>query len=92
MEALGDAKQLQHEQFRKAQGIDYMTKPPIGLPTSMKGQEADTLPGGVTYFDSGHRGHGPAPALRREAGPEPPAADIQDVRGGSTRPSTPTCS
>ena len=29
MEALGDIKQLQHEQLRKAQGIDYMTKPPL---------------------------------------------------------------
>ena len=27
MEALGDIRQLQHEQLRKAQGIDYMTKP-----------------------------------------------------------------
>lgn len=53
MECLGDAKQLQHEQFRKAQGIDYMTKPPIGLPTNMKGSEVDALPGGVTYFDTG---------------------------------------
>jgi hypothetical protein len=32
MEALGDIKQLQHEQLRKGQGIDYMTLPPIGLP------------------------------------------------------------
>lgn len=51
MEMLGDAKQLQHEQFRKAQGIDYMTKPPIGMPTSARGQEIDALPGGVTFFD-----------------------------------------
>lgn len=51
MEALGDTKQLQHEQLRKGQGIDYMTKPPVGLPTAMKGQEIDLLPGGVSYFD-----------------------------------------
>jgi hypothetical protein len=29
MEALGDIKQLQHEQVRKAEGIDYKTKPPL---------------------------------------------------------------
>lgn len=58
MEALGDAKQLQHEQFRKAQAIDYMTKPPIGLPTAMKGVEIDTLPGGVSFFDQAGGGMG----------------------------------
>ncbi|QCW21983.1 head-tail connector protein [Caulobacter phage Jess A] len=51
MEALGDAKQLQHEQLRKAQAIDYQTKPPVGLPSLTKGQEANLLPGGVTYMD-----------------------------------------
>lgn len=52
MEALGDIKQLQHEQLRKAQGIDYKTKPPLQMPTAMKGNIADTLPGGVTYVDT----------------------------------------
>jgi hypothetical protein len=33
MEALGDIKQLQHEQLRKAQGIDYQTNPPLQIPT-----------------------------------------------------------
>jgi hypothetical protein len=51
MEALGDIKQLQHEQLRKANGIDYMTKPPLQVPTSMKGREVDFLPGGITYAD-----------------------------------------
>jgi hypothetical protein len=48
MEALGDIKQLQHEQLRKAQGIDYMTLPPVGCRAAMKGRELDTLPGGVS--------------------------------------------
>jgi hypothetical protein len=51
MEALGDIKQLQHEQLRKAQAIDYQTKPPIGLPVSAKGREVDLVPGGISYFD-----------------------------------------
>lgn len=51
MEALGDVKQLQHEQLRKAQGIDYKTKPPVQVPTTLKNREVDMLPGGITYFD-----------------------------------------
>lgn len=52
MEALGDSRQLQHEQLRKAQAIDYQTLPPIALPNAAKGQESNYLPGGVSYFDS----------------------------------------
>jgi hypothetical protein len=52
MEALGDVKQLQHEQLRKAQAIDYQTKPPLALPVSAKGHDVDIVPGGVSYFDS----------------------------------------
>lgn len=51
MEALGDVKQLQHEQLRKAQGIDYKSNPPLQVPSSLKNREVDRLPGGVTYFD-----------------------------------------
>jgi len=51
MEALGDVKQLQHEQLRKAQGIDYKARPPLQVPTSLKNREVDMMPGGVTYFD-----------------------------------------
>ena len=51
MEALGDIKQLQHEQLRKAQGIDYQTKPPLQVPAYMKNRDVDSLPGGVTYVD-----------------------------------------
>ena len=51
MDALGDIKQLQHEQMRKAQAIDYQTKPPLQVPSSMKARELDILPGGVSYVD-----------------------------------------
>jgi hypothetical protein len=52
MEALGDIKQLQHAQLRKAQAIDYKVKPPLQLPTSLKEQQHSTLPGGTAFFDS----------------------------------------
>jgi hypothetical protein len=51
MEALGDIKQLQHEQLRKANAIDYQTNPPLQVPTAMKNNEINRLPGGVTYYD-----------------------------------------
>jgi hypothetical protein len=44
MEALGDIKQLQQEQLRKSQGIDYMTNPPLQLPTSLKNRESTACP------------------------------------------------
>ncbi len=51
MEALGDVKQLQHEQLRKAQSIDYQTKPPLQVPSYLKNRDVDSLPGGVTFVD-----------------------------------------
>ncbi len=52
MEALGDSKQLQHEQLRKAQGIDYQTNPPIQVPTTYKDAARQRLPGGVMFIDT----------------------------------------
>ena len=53
MEALGDVKQLMHGQLRKAEAIDYGTKPPIALPTALAGQRHNTLPGGIVFADLG---------------------------------------
>lgn len=80
MEAFGDIKQLQHEQLRKANGIDYMTKPPLQLPISMKGREVNILPSGLTYVDQ----VGPQNAVRSlfdvNINLEHLLIDIQDVR------------
>jgi hypothetical protein len=79
MEALGDIKQLQHQQLRKGQGIDYMVKPPVQLPVSMKNQEFNSLPGGASYVDSSVGGGIKAawePTLRLDH----LLTDIQDVR------------
>jgi hypothetical protein len=53
MEALGDIKQLQHEQLRKAQGIDYQTNPPLQVPDSLKNRDVERLPGGITFVPQG---------------------------------------
>jgi hypothetical protein len=53
MEALGDIKQLQHEQLRKAQGIDYQTNPPLQIPDGLKNRDVERLPGGITFRPDG---------------------------------------
>jgi hypothetical protein len=53
MEALGDVKQLQQEQLRKAQGIDYKTNPPVQVPSGLKNRDVDRLPGGITFIEPG---------------------------------------
>ena len=49
MDALGDVKQLQQEQLRKAQAIDKMVNPPLVADVQLKNQPASLLPGGITY-------------------------------------------
>lgn len=80
MEALGDIKQLQHEQLRKAQGIDYQTKPPLQLPTSLKNVEVNSLPGGATYVDSATPSGGIRPQFEVNLNLQHLTMDIQDVR------------
>lgn len=81
MEALGDIKQLQHEQLRKAQAIDYMTKPPLQAPSSMKNREIDMLPGGTTYVDMNGPSAGIRNAFEVRLDLQHLLMDIQDVRG-----------
>ena len=80
MEALGDIKQLQHEQLRKAQGIDYKTRPPLQAPTSMKNREIDSLPGGVSFVDAANPNGGIRTAFEVNLDLSHLLMDIQDVR------------
>lgn len=80
MEALGDIKQLQHEQLRKAQAIDYKTKPPLQVPTSMKNRDVETLPGGVSYVDANSQTGGIRTAFEVNLDLSHLLNDIQDVR------------
>lgn len=81
MEALGDVKQLQHEQLRKAQGIDFKTKPPLQVPISMKNRDIETLPGGVSFVDMASNAGGIKTAFEVNIDLSHLLADIQDVRG-----------
>lgn len=80
MEALGDIKQLQHEQLRKAQGIDYKTRPPLQAPSSVKVREIDMLPGGVTFVDAPGQGQGVRSMFEVNLDLSHLLADINDVR------------
>lgn len=60
MECLGDVKQLQHQQLRKGQAIDYQVNPPLVVPTGYKEAAGNRLPGGVMYVDMA----GPQNAVR----------------------------
>lgn len=81
MRALGAIKQLQFEHMRKMQGIDYQTNPPLQVPASLKNQDADFLPGGVTYFDemAGPK-NGVRTAFDVQLDLQHLLLDIQDVR------------
>jgi len=80
MEALGDIKQLQHEQLRKAQGIDFKTKPPLQVPSSMKNRDVEAMPGGISYVDMASGGQGIKTAFEVTLDLSHLLADIQDVR------------
>jgi len=80
MEALGDVKQLQHQQFKKSVGIDWQTDPLRMLPEAMRGQEGQAIPGGTLFYSG-------ADAPKITAGSDlrfelnALLGDIQDVRG-----------
>lgn len=78
MEALGAINQLQHQALRKAECIDYKTKPPMFLPASLLNRDVSLLPGGVTFVD------GPQDTIRSaydvNLDMSHLLADIQDVR------------
>ena len=50
-ECLGDMRaiQLGHEQI--ARGVDYQVNPPLLIPAYLKGQEKQTLPNGIAYYN-----------------------------------------
>jgi len=62
MEHLGDVKQLQHQQRRKAEAIDKLVNPPMVASTSLKGKPTTVIPGGTTYVDQAQGSQGFAPA------------------------------
>ncbi len=52
MTALGDNRQLQLQEKRKAQGIDKMVSPPLHGPAILRNQAVSSLPSGGTFYDA----------------------------------------
>jgi hypothetical protein len=80
MDCLGDIKQLQHQQKRKAQAIDKMVNPPMTAPTSLRGKASTVLPGGTTYVDPTQGGQGFVPAYQVQPRLNEMMMDIQSVQ------------
>jgi Bacteriophage head to tail connecting protein len=56
MDCLGDVKSLQTYERQKARLIAKIVDPPMKGPSSLKAGRANTLPGDITYVDSGANG------------------------------------
>lgn len=80
MEALGDLKQLQNSQWRKAQAIDYMANPPVVVPADLKDDEQALLPGGVIYTGNATQAQGVRSAFDVNLKVDSVLVDIQDCR------------
>lgn len=80
MECLGDVKQLQHQQLRKGQAIDYQVNPPLQVPSKYKEAHKARLPGGVFYVDSVGQQGGVRSAYDVNLNLQHLMLDIQDVR------------
>lgn len=51
-DALPDIRQLQFEQLRKGQAIDYQVQPPLAVPAQLREAGVNRLPGGVQFVDT----------------------------------------
>jgi hypothetical protein len=80
MDCLGDVKQLQLSQLRKAQAIDYQVNPPLQIPVAYKDQAHKRLPGGAMYIDSSTPQGGVRTAFDVNLRLDYLLADIQDNR------------
>jgi hypothetical protein len=80
MECLGDVKQLQFQQTRKSQAIDYQVNPPLAVPVGYQEKGSSRLPGGVLYVP----GNGTSAPIKSawdvNLRLDHLSADIQDVR------------
>lgn len=79
MDALGDIKQLQVEQKRKAQGIDKQVNPPLLGDPSLKNEPMSTIPGGITYVSNIGSNAGLKPIYEVKPDLEHMVKDIEQV-------------
>lgn len=80
MTALGDVKQLQIEQKRKAQAIEKGINPPMVGPTSLRKKKTSILPGDMTFTDEREGMKGFRKAHDIQLNLEHLILDIRDIR------------
>ena len=80
MEALGDLRQLQQQQYYKSKAIAMQADPPMVAPTDMRDQEASLIPGGIVYADNAGSTGLVRSAVDVKLDITALLADIQDVR------------
>lgn len=77
MDALGDIKQLQQEQRRKAEFIEKLIRPPMGANPELKNEPTSIMPAHITYT-SAKEGFWPLFQVNPAALP-PMIQDIKDI-------------
>lgn len=82
MEALGDNKQLQFNQKKKAKVIDYQADPPVQIPVQLRNSafDLDLRPGGENYYDQMTPGGGIRTAYEVNTRIDGILQDIGDIR------------
>lgn len=83
--AIGDIKQLQQENLRKGQAIDYKVKPPIQIPAERKNSQVNALPGGVSYIPANGQAQSARSLFEVNLDLGDLREDIQDVRNRINR-------
>lgn len=80
MVALGDVRQLNHQELQKGNAIDYSIEPPLILPVNAKDNEIDFLPGGKSYIDMPGANHQAVSAWNVPMNITPITQNIQEVQ------------
>lgn len=81
MIALGDVKQLQLQERRKAQAIDKLVNPPLKGPASLRNVPVNSLPGGLTIYDQDLSKDGLTPIYQVDPRVQELLADVQAIEG-----------
>lgn len=79
MLTLGDVKQLQLMEKRKAEAIDKLVRPPMNAPSSMQNRRASILPGDINYVDVNQGQQGFTPAYQVDPRLGEMGAEIQNI-------------
>jgi hypothetical protein len=79
MTALGDVKQLQIQEKKKAQALDKLVDPPLQAPAEMRGQRVSLVPGDVSYVDQRGPGTGISSVYDIKPDFNAMSADIQNT-------------